>query len=437
MTTAARRECSLPADIAAERDVIGAVLKTQDGMDRVLPVLASSEAFYDPKHQLIYETMLGLYRDRVAVDITSVRERLLASEKIMDAGGASYMVEAIEDAYAPWNLEDHAQIVRGKWMLRELIAQADEIRRDCYKQEDAPADIMSKAEERIFQLRSNSQAGWIHSSQVAASSLAEIDEHMTGKIAASRVQTGFRGLDNIVHGLGPGELIVVGGWTSQGKTQLAVQIARHVAVEQNKPIGFVSLEMKAGRLGSRLISAQSHISAEKWKQRKLTDSDSDRITQAANRLVAAPIYILDKPGLDPMEVRAQARRLKAQHDLRLLVVDYLQIMESVKRFENRQVEVATFSRYMKYLAGELDIPVLVLSQLRDPEGEKVVQPSLRMVRESRAIAQDADIVVMVFYTKDKCKLIVEKNRDGRRGDVQMTFIDGRWEEIIQKGEHDG
>lgn len=427
----------------AERAVLGSILKSPDAANRVVDILADPLDFYSPKHQLIYRAVLDLYEANEPIDITTVVSYLEQRNRLKDVGGRVYLVELVEDIASTANIASHADIVMESGLLRRLIAASNEIITSCYNHELDVAQLLDQAESTIFRLsESRLRQGFTSVKPLIDSTLKTIDEQVS-EGGLTGMQTGFDGLDSLTLGLHNGDLIVIAGRPSMGKTALAMNIAENVSTREINPrtVGIFSIEMSKEALILRMLCGRARLNQQKVRSGRLSDSDWQRLPIAGSALSAAPIYIDDSPSLSPLDMRAKARRLKSQFGLDLLIVDYIQLMHSSVRAENRQQEISLITRNLKSLAKELDIPVIALSQLsravEQRGGEK--RPQLADLRESGAIEQDADLVLMLyreeFYrshldrndpkyleVQGKAEVIVAKQRNGPTGSVKLAFL---------------
>lgn len=433
-----------PQALDAERAVLGAILKNPEAANRVVDILQEPLDFYAPKHRIIYRTVLGLYEASEPIDITTVVSALQQSDELTKVGGRVYLVELVEDVASTANVASYANIVLERGILRRLIAASNEIVNSCYSQELPAEELLDQAESTIFRLsESRLYQGFVSVKPIVSGALETIDNMQISEGGLTGVQTGFPDLDAITLGLHKGELIIIAGRPSMGKTSLAMNIAENVATSEKNPktVGIFSIEMSKEALVLRMLCGRARLNQQKVRRGKLSDAEWHKLPNAGNILSKAPIFIDDSATLSPLDMRAKARRLKAQHGLDLLIVDYIQLMHSSIRVENRQQEISMISRNLKSLAKELNIPVMALSQLsRAVEmrgGDK--RPQLADLRESGAIEQDADVVCLLyrpeFYLSreertdpkndakiGKAEIIIAKQRNGPTGSVDLAFI---------------
>ncbi len=431
-----------PQSLDAEQAVLGAVLKDSEAINQVIEVLSEESHFYVPKHQSIYRAALSLYEKGEPTDITTVATELAREDQLGRVGGRVYLVELIEGVASTANLMAHANIVLERSVLRRLISTSNEIIRSCYSYEQPVDDLLDIAESTIFRLsESRLRKGFTSIKELIPATFEDIENMQTEGGGLTGLPTGYNDLDVMTNGLHNGDLVVVAGRPSMGKSALAMNIAEHIAIERKKAVGVFSIEMSKEQLALRMLCGRARISQQKLRARKLRDEDWSRLTIAGGPLSEAPIFIDDSPTLSSLEIRAKARRLKSQHNVGLILVDYIQMVHGSGRFENRQQEMANISRGLKALAKELEIPVIALSQLsrmvEQRGGEK--RPQLSDLRESGAIEQDADLVMFIYRpehylahlektdpkyveVQGKAEIIVAKQRNGPTGVVHLAFV---------------
>ncbi len=431
-----------PQSLDAEQAVLGSILKDVDAVSRAIELLESPDHFYYPKHQMIYRAILELYEKAEPCDITTVAN-ILAREGILDKiGGRVYLVELAEAIASTANIATHCNIVLEKSVLRRLIQTSNEIIRSCYSHEQPVDDLLDAAESNIFFIsESRLRKGFTSIKDLLPSTFEQIENLQTGHSDLVGLKSGFEQIDILTNGLHRGELIIVAGRPSMGKSALVMNIAEYVAVELKKGVGVFSIEMSSESLALRLLCSRAKVSQQKLRAGKLRNEEWSRLSSFGGALSEAPIFIDDSPTLTGLEMRAKARRLKAQYHVELLIVDYIQMMHASGRHENRQQEIASISRGMKILAKELDIPVIACSQLsrmvEQRGGDK--RPQLADLRESGAIEQDADLVMFVYRpehymshlektdpkyieVEGKAEIIVAKQRNGPTGVANLTFV---------------
>jgi len=431
-----------PQSVDAEQQVLGSILKDPNAISIVLETLNSEEHFYIPRHRLIFRATINLFEKGNPCDITTVADELEKMGQLEKIGGRYYLIELVDGVVSTGHITAHANIILEKSVLRRLINASNDIVKECYDQEDDATDILDKAEQSIFSIsESRLRKGFTPLSQLLPRSFEQIENFQDSRGGLVGVQTGFTGLDALTAGLHGGDFIVVAGRPSMGKTALALNIAEYVAVEQKVPVGIFSIEMSESQVALRFLCGRAKVSQHQLRTGRLRDAEWKQLSYASGPLSEAQIFIDDSATLSTLEMRAKARRLKAQYNIGLLIVDYIQMIHGTARAENRQQEMAMISRSLKSLAKELSIPVVVCSQLsRMVElrgGDK--RPQLSDLRESGAIEQDADVVMFVyrpeFYLSHlddndperirvagKAEIIVAKQRNGPTGLVTLTFL---------------
>ena len=427
-----------PHNLEAETSILGSLMLDKDAVIKVADVLKVGD-FYKDDHNLIYETMLALYEDREPIDVLSLANKLEEKGQLERIGGSSYLASLVNSVPSASNVAHYAKVVQKKVLLRRLIAAAGEIVEMGYDESEDVQKLLDEAEQKVFAVSQK----YIKQDFVPIKSILEIafnriDELHKSDHAFRGVQTFFPDLDNLLAGLQKSDLLIIAARPSIGKTTLALDIARQVGIHGKVPVGIFSLEMGSDQLVDRMIAAQAGIDLWKLRTGKLSsegpNNDFERISDAMGVLSEAPIFIDDSGSLNILEMRTMARRLQAEHNLGLIVVDYLQLMEgrgSRNSSDNRVQEISEISRGLKQLARELNIPVVALSQLsRAVESRPDQVPKLSDLRESGSIEQDAD-VVMFLYREDRVKpdtpnkniadIIVAKHRNGPVGKIQLYF----------------
>ncbi len=420
-----------PQNNEAEMSVLGCVMLDRDAIIKIADVI-SADDFYDHRHKLIYETAVELFSKNTPIDILTVTN-LLEEKKLLETiGGSSYLTQLVNMVPSANNVVHYAFIVRKKGSLRRLIQTAGEISSLAYKEEGEVENILDAAEQKLFGVsQKHLKQNFISISTILHSTFERIDELHRDKGSLRGVSTGYIDMDNLLGGMQKSDLIVLAARPSMGKTSLALDIMRHIGVNLKIPVGIFSLEMSKDQLVDRLLSSQSDVNLWKIRTGHLNDEDFEKIGEAMGQLSEAPIFIDDSAGSNIMEVRTKARRLQSEHNVGLIVVDYLQLMEG-HNTDNRVQEVSEISRSLKILARELNVPVLALSQLsRGVENRPDKVPQLSDLRESGSIEQDAD-VVMFIYREDMYKgkdsrrpniaeIHVKKHRNGPTGQVDLYF----------------
>ncbi|MFH0943175.1 MAG: replicative DNA helicase [Candidatus Beckwithbacteria bacterium] len=414
-----------PHSDEAEQSVLGALLIDKDAVVEVAEFLRR-EHFYQERNGLIFEAIRDLYEEREPVDVVTVAEKLRSKKTLKKIGGAAYLSELVNRVPTSAHALNYAKIIRNLGTKRELIAQASRLVEDSFD-ENAPLDkLLDKAEKGIFSLsQQHLSRNFIHIKDALAESFDRLDELHKQAGGMRGVPTGFYDLDNVLAGLQQSNLIILAARPGMGKTSLALNIAQQASVKYKIPVGFFSLEMSQEELVDRLLVSQADIDAWKLKTGKLNEQDFTKLSDAMGELAEAPLYVDDTPGMSIMEMRTKARRLQVENNVKLIVVDYLQLAHS-RNLENRVQEISEVSMGLKNLARELKIPVLALSQLsRAVEHRGNPKPQLADLRESGGIEQDADVVMFLFHEDENdlenCKLTLAKHRNGPLATINLRF----------------
>ncbi|MBI4974386.1 MAG: replicative DNA helicase [Candidatus Omnitrophica bacterium] len=422
-----------PQSIEAEIAVLGSMLLDHDALGQAIELLEEGSCFYKDAHKKIYSAIIKLYDENKAVDLITLIEELKKINALDEVGGPAYITNLASSVPTAANLVHYAKIVKEKRLLRNLINASTQIVSDCFKQDEDVAEIVDKAEQAIFDITSKKvESRFTSLREVIKDSIEMIDNLYRRKENITGLATGLRDLDMRTAGLQRSDFIVIAGRPSMGKSALATCIAEHVGVVEKMPVAFFSLEMAKEQLVQRMLCSHARVDAHKVRTGFLSQADWPRLVSAAGKLSEAPIHIDDSPGISVLELRAKARRLKAQFDIKLMILDYLQLMQGPARSENRQQEISEISRSLKALARELDIPLIAISQLsRAVEQRSDHRPQLSDLRESGAIEQDADVVLLLlreeYYNpteenKGLSELIIAKQRNGPIGILNLTFI---------------
>jgi len=422
---------TLPANIDAERSVLGAILLNDECLEQVQEILIP-EDFYSMQHKMIYEVILECAKNFKRIDLVTLQDELKKKDQLEDIGGVVYLIALQEDIPSLGLVEQHSKIIKEKAMLRELIESATGIITNCYAQDEKSiAAVLDEAEKTIFQIankRSNQSFVqlniWLKKTFQHLSDIKSTSKGVTG------IPSGYQKLDNMSSGFQNGDFIVLAARPSMGKTALSLSIVASAA-NQGYTVGFFSLEMSAEQLTLRLLSSESGIALHSIRNATITSEEWVEITNVAARLAENKIFIDDTAMLSIMELRARARKLKMEHGVQLIVVDYLQLLHSSRRHENRHQEVSEISRSLKALAKEIGVPIISLSQLsRAVDSRMDKRPMLSDLRESGAIEQDADLIMFLYrdivYNPDAenpalTELIVGKQRNGPTGTVFLHF----------------
>jgi replicative DNA helicase len=428
-------ERAMPESLVAEAAVLGSMIIDPNCIGAVVETL-NRDSFYRLEHQLIFDAVVVLYEKNrgEGIDAVLLRDELVRRKQLEEAGGVEHLGRIMESVPSSANVMYYAQVVKDKQLLRELIQAATEILNDAYDQGGESVEKLDEAERRIFAITDSRTAGAALSLKDLVTRAYELIEKREGKHVTG-IATGYFALDEITCGLQNGEMIVVAGRPSMGKTSLALNIAEHIGVAEKIPVGIFSLEMGQQQLAERFLCSSSQIESQLVRKGMLSTEHYQKLVEACGALSDAPIFIDDASSLTPLELRAKARRLKSQHGIRCIIVDYMQLMHlGTARVESRQQEITTISRYLKALARELSVPVMVLSQLnRASEGREGHRPMMSDLRESGSIEQDADVVMLLHredyyhrgekdYQEDNtAQVIIAKQRNGPTGTVNLVF----------------
>jgi replicative DNA helicase len=429
-----------PQAVDLEEAVIGAMMLEQSAVNSVIDILKPS-SFYKEAHSRIYESIVSLFQKGEPIDILTVTHALRKQGDLEVVGGPLYISQLTNRVASTANIETHARIIAQKYIQRELIRISNEVIKDAYDETTDVFDLLDKAESNLFQVaEGNIRKNYDKMSALIKTALDQIEAARQNTHGVSGVPSGFTDLDRITSGWQRSDMIVVAARPGMGKTAFVLSMARNMAVEFQIPVAIFSLEMSSVQLVQRLIASETEIDAEKLRKGSLQDHEFHQLHQRISRIAEAPIFIDDTPGLSVFELRAKCRRLKAQHGIQMIIIDYLQLMTvgGETKGGNREQEISTISRSIKGIAKELDVPVIALSQLsRQVEtrgGDK--RPLLSDLRESGAIEQDADIVAFIYRpeyynidvdadgnpTQGTGTIIVAKHRNGALADVKLRFI---------------
>jgi replicative DNA helicase len=415
-----------PHSVEAEQSVLGALLLDKDAVVAVVEFLRP-EHFYDDRNQKIYDAIMQLYQDREPVDVITVSERLKKAKDLSGIGGTDFLAELVNKVPTAAHAENYARLVRDQYTKRQLISAASAILEMGFDDGGDVRQILDTAESRVFALaQQHLKQVFVPIKEILAASFDRLDElHKTAGTLRG-VPTGYNDLDDTLAGMQDSNLLILAARPGMGKTALALNIAQHVAFKSRLPVGFFSLEMSREELMDRLLVAQAEIDAWKLKTGRLEEDEFTKLSNAMGELYETPLYIDDTPGMSILEMRTKARRLQAEHGLRFLIVDYLQLAKPVRNLDNRVQEVAEVSQGLKNLARELKVPVIALSQLsRQVESRGVKRPQLADLRESGAIEQDADVVMFLWRENDEdlesMKLDIAKHRNGPLRSIDLKF----------------
>ena len=425
-------ERTLPHNLEAERSVLGAILVHNDAFN-VAAELVDSGDFFRDAHRRVFDKMVDLNERGQAIDLVTLKDELVRSGDLDDVGGAAYIAALVDGVPRSTNVEHYARIVKERATLRNLIGSANKIVGMAYRAEQDADTLLDQAEQEIFAIAEDRiHTGFVPLKDLVKDGFTTIEKLQEQKGLVTGVPSGFSDIDKLTSGFQPADLVLVAGRPSMGKTSFVLNIAQYVGLKTDRSVGFFSLEMSKEQLFIRMLTAEAEIDAQRFRTGYLSEQDYGKISTVLGRLSEAKVFIDDSFGMGVLEMRAKARRLKAEHGLDLLVVDYLQLMQGRGRFENRNQELAAISRSLKALAKELDVPVLALSQLsRAPESRSDRRPQLSDLRESGALEQDADLVMFIFReehydptpeNENLADLIIGKQRNGPTGTVKLAFI---------------
>ncbi|MFJ1379893.1 replicative DNA helicase [Capnocytophaga canimorsus] len=433
-----------PQDLNLEQAVLGAMMIDKKGVDEAIDIL-SPEVFYKPQHQYIYQAIHSLFKSSQPVDLLTVTEQLRKDGNLEAVGGEYYLIQLTLKVGSSAHIEAHSRIILQKFIQRSLIRISSEIIQDAYDETIDVLDLLDSAESKLYDVGQKNLKGVTESAEdLVKQALKKIEELSNRKDTFSGVPSGFTKLDKLTSGWQASDLIIIAARPGMGKTALTLSMARNIAVGQNIPVAFFSLEMSSVQLITRLISSETELSSEKLRTGKLELHEWDQLNSRVKDLEKAPLYIDDTPSLSIFDLRAKARRLASQYGIKLIIIDYLQLMTanaSKGVGGNREQEISTISRNLKALAKELNIPVIALSQLSravETRQGQAKRPLLSDLRESGAIEQDADIVSFIYRpeyykieewddeagtpTKNQAEFIVAKHRNGGLENIRLKFL---------------
>ncbi len=432
--TARMMERVPPQDIEAEMSLLGSMLLHRDAIGDVLPIVHRNEAdkLYRPDHRELFKVLVDMYDRGDPIDLVTVRNELERRLLLTEVGGVEYLVQLAESVPSHLHAEHYARLVRDKSMLRDLILAGGRIIEEAYGHREEAREILDRAEQLLFQV--TDQRVSEHATPIR-DNLEEIFRQIESREGhyITGVPTGFIELDDLLSGMQNGEMIVVAARPSMGKTAFGLSVAEHIALS-NRPVVFFSMEMSKQSVVQRVLCSRGRIDSHKLRRGMLSEDEIQHLATVCDELANVPLYIDDTPGMSVLELRAKARRLKARFKIQAIFIDYIQLMHSPGRTESRQQEVAEISRGLKALARELNVPVVALAQLnRNPEGRTDNRPRMSDLRESGAIEQDADVIMLLhreeYYKKENCpeelrgiaEIIVDKQRNGPTGVVKLVF----------------
>ena len=428
---------TLPHNLEAEKSVLGAILIHNEAFNHAAELIDAHD-FFRNAHARIFEKMVVLSERGDAIDFVTVKEELSKSGELDEVGGPAYIASLADGVPRSANVEYYARIVKEKSTLRSLIHSANKILSEAYEAEQEPDLLLDEAERQIFAIAEDRiRAGFVPLRDLVQTSFATIEKLQQHKGMVTGVPTGFIDLDEMTSGLQPSDLVLVAARPSMGKTSFILNIAQHIGTQTDMTVGVFSLEMSKEQLFMRMLTSEARIDAHRFRTGYLNEKDYGRLSHALGTLAEAKVFIDDTASIGVLEMRAKARRLKAEHGLHLIVIDYIQLMQGRGRFESRQAEIASISRSLKGLAKELSVPIVALSQLsRASETRSDHRPQLSDLRESGALEQDADVVMFIYRAEQyrdadgnqnteeagTAEIIIGKPRNGPIGTVKLAFI---------------
>ncbi|ACZ32349.1 replicative DNA helicase [Xylanimonas cellulosilytica DSM 15894] len=421
-----------PQDVNAEMSVLGGMLISKDAIADVVETIRGND-FYRPAHETVYDSIIDLYGRGEPADAITVADELRRRGELDRIGGAAFLADLVAGVPTAANAGYYARIVRERAVLRRLVEAGTRIVQLGYAREGGDVDdIVNNAQAEIYAVTERRTTEDYHPlAEIIGGTMDEIEAAGNRKEGMTGVPTGFADLDRLTNGLHPGQMIVIAARPAIGKSTLAIDFARSASIKNGQTSVVFSLEMGRNEITMRLLAAEARVHLQKLRNGNMADDDWQKLAKVMGKVSEAPLFIDDSPNMSLMEIRAKARRLKQRHDLKLIVIDYLQLMSSGKRVESRQQEVSEFSRALKLLAKELEVPVIALSQLnRGPEQRQDKKPAMSDLRESGSIEQDADMVILLHredaYEKEspragEADLIVAKHRNGPTDTITVAF----------------
>ena len=421
-----------PYNLEAEQSVLGSMLLSKDAIFTAVERL-KADYFYKDSHKSIFELLLELHENREPVDLITVTEAMRSKKMLEQVGGVTYLTTLTEIVPTAANISYYCDIVEEKSLIRKLINTCSKVLSMAYEAKDDVEGLLDEAERMIFEIVQKRRVeGFFHIKDVLLTTFERIEELYNSEGGITGIPTGFPDLDEKTSGFQPSDLILIAARPSMGKTSFALNIAANAAIRHDIPVAIFSLEMSKEQLVQRLLCSESNVDSHRLRTGQLQDDDWPRLAQAMGPLSEAPIYIDDTPGISSLELRAKARRLKAEKGLGLIVIDYLQLMSGRANLENRQQEISEVSRSLKALARELSVPVVALSQLsRAPEVRADHRPILSDLRESGSQEQDSDLVAFLYRDdyydpetekKNIAEVIIAKQRNGPTGTVELAWL---------------
>ena len=424
----------LPHSVEAEQSVIGSMLMDRDAIIAASEIVVADD-FYQRQYGIMFDTMVELFNEGKPVDLVTLQDRLKEKDVPPEVCSLDFVRDILATVPTSANVRSYATIVHEKAVLRRLIRINEEIANNCYSGKDSLEVILADTEKQIFNLLESRASGdFVPIRQVALNVLDKIEQATRSKSTVTGLPTGFIDLDYRMSGLQPSDLIIIAARPAMGKTALALNLAMRAAISEGAPVGIFSLEMSEHQLVQRMISLWGKIPQEQLSTGRLSKAEGARFFETADLLRTAPLFINETPAISTLELRSQARRLKAEHGLGLIVVDYLQLMRSSRRTDSRELEISDISRSLKAIAKELDVPVVALSQLnRKLEERTDKRPLLSDLRESGAIEQDADVIMFIYRDevyhkqpdnphKGSAEIIIGKQRNGPIGTATLAYL---------------
>ncbi|MBV8585732.1 MAG: replicative DNA helicase [Verrucomicrobia bacterium] len=432
---------SLPASEDAEKGVLCSLLLSPREVGDLCALRLRSEGFYVPAHRILYDVVVEFADKSKPIDFVTLRQVLRDRNQLVEVGGPEFLDSVYAFVPSAANASYYIEIVREKYLLRRLILACNTLSTRCYDEQENLEPLLDDAEREIFEITGDHiKLDIVPTKELVMDAIEQIEKLYENRGSVTGLPTGFAEFDKLTSGLHPAEMVVIAARPSMGKTALAMNIAEHVAMDGGQPVAVFSLEMSSQQLVQRLLCSRAKVDLQRVRNGFLSERDFPNLTAAADKLAKAKFYIDDTPGLSIGELRAKARRLKSSYDVRLLVIDYLQLLRSTSRRaqDNRQIEISEISGGIKALAKELNIPIIVIAQLNrqpDTRAKEGGRPRLSDLRESGSIEQDADVVGLLvrpeyYETDDEAKqekageaeLIIAKQRNGPTGDIPLTFL---------------
>jgi len=422
-----------PQNIEAEQSILGSLMLEKDAWDSVVDIISDAD-LYKPSHQKIFTTIAELHRKNAPVDLITVSNLLQSKGELEQVGGADYLVDLVNRTISSANITSYAKIVKDKSLLRRIIISSSQLIEKAYEEDFTDVEtFIDHAEAEFYKLGENKKTeGLISAIEVVKSSVVKIEELYKRKTDITGVPTGFTMLDKMTSGLQPGELTIIAARPSMGKTAFSLNLAQHMALRANRTVAYFSLEMGRDAVMMRVLASEARINMKDIRSGKIADNVWPKLINVAGQVSDSKIFIDETSGISPFEIRARARRLKAQFGLDCIIIDYLQLMDLKQKVESRERAVSEISKSLKSLAKELEIPVIALAQLnRGVEGRSDRRPMLSDLRESGSIEQDADVIMMLYrddyYDKEDpdkqghAEVIIGKQRNGPTGTVRLKW----------------